>query len=563
MGPKRATDDFLTEAEEKIMVIAVRLDCALRQRDKHPELVDDECSVGITDDYQYWQIQINKIYVASASEASSTRIHPIVPVVAEEWQASRVENRPLNLDAMSLIEAKDNCRQVARDHPTWPGKLSMVNLPTLLRSQPGDGHWWLPPPPDPPADVPAVVEDDDEDDDPDAPDGSAGIRLRRSSRSSKGKAAVRSDAEPVDGAKVSGMPRDGGGVVPMDEDTDGDGEATPRKPRIYKRQNITSPTTEASAPPKQRQRTNTIGESAAGIIEPLNISADHPTRAEGSGKRRQRKNKVDPNLPPINPDFCGPCGVARLKSCEPQPVIGPPSKKHKTSCINCAFRKVQCSPLATWAKTINDDESSKPKPVRRRTAVAAIVGDVTPSLESLRKTQREHDARLTNMEVTINNIDTMLRALCRVNGINPNNLMLQIPPVPRFDSPIRSTSSASASSAISTASTLSSSVNAQRMSLDDISEPGPSTISRTPSRGRQGPDHSDLSVGKATESAQPTAGPSSTIGQDLDDYVPPSRPKSRADTAGVAQMPSSKPTSRAASRAPSESGSRASSRTRT
>ncbi|KAH8980317.1 hypothetical protein EDB83DRAFT_2326965 [Lactarius deliciosus] len=489
MGPKCANDDYLTEAEEKIMAIAVRLDSALHQREKHPEQVDNLWFTTLdenTDEYQYWQRQINKIFDASVP---STRIHPIVPVVAEEWQAAVAESRSVNLDAMSLIEAREQCQEVARDHPTWPGKLSMDSA--------GRRILVASPPPNPLTTEPAADEEDNDDDNPDAPDGSATIRLRRSSRSLKGKAPARTDAEPVDSANVLGTSGDGGGVVPMDEDSDGDREETPRKPRIHKRQSITSPTIEASAPPKQRQRTNTIGESAAGIIEPLKISADRRTQAEGGVKRRKRQSNVGTMVD----DLAG------------NQLITDPGKKPRKSCANCATQKTHCSPLARWAQKIQDDETSNPKPIRRRSAVAAIIGDVTPTLGSVRKTQQEQDARLTNMETTINNIDIMLRALCRVNGVNPNSLKLQIPPVPRFESPIRSASSAS--SAISAASTLSSSLNAQRMSLDDISAPAPSAIS---SVGQQGPIHSGLPVGKLTETVQPIAGPSSAIEQDLDDY---------------------------------------------
>ncbi|KAH9031585.1 hypothetical protein EDB83DRAFT_2319190 [Lactarius deliciosus] len=484
MGPKRANDDYLTEAEEKIMAIAVRLDSALRQREKHPEQVDDLWFTTLdenTDEYQYWQRQINKIFDASAP---STRIHPIVPVVAEEWQAAVAESRSVNLDAMSLIEAREQCREVARDHPTWPGKLSMVNLPTLLRTQPGDAYWWLPPPPNPLTAEPAADEEDND-------------TITRTLLTDRQRSGFTVRAEPVDSANVLGTSGDGGGVVPMDEDSDGDGEETPRKPRIHKRQSITSPTIEASAPPKQRQRTNTIGESAVGIIEPLKISADRRTQAEGGVKRRKRQSNVGTMVD----DLAG------------NQLITDPGKKPRKSCANCATRKTHCSPLARWAQKIQDDETSNPKPIRRRSAVAAIIGDVTPTLGSVRKTQQEQDARLTNMETTINNIDIMLRALCRVNGVNPNSLKLQIPPVPRFESPIRSASSAS--SAISAASTLSSSLNAQRMSLDDISAPAPSAIS---SVGQQGPIHSGLPVEKLTETVQPIAGPSSAIEQDLDDY---------------------------------------------
>ncbi|KAH9041914.1 hypothetical protein EDB83DRAFT_2318197 [Lactarius deliciosus] len=286
MGPKRANDDYLTEAEEKIMAIAVRLDSALHQREKHPEQVDD---LWFTTCIGSELRQINKIFDASAP---STHIHPIIPVVAEEWQAAVAESRSVNLDAMSLIEAREQCREVARDHPTWPGKLSMVNLPTLLRTQPGDAYWWLPPPPNPLTAEPTADEEDDDNNNPDTPDGLAMIRLRRSSRSLKGKAPTHTDAEPIDSANVLGTSGDGGGVVPMDEDSDGDGEETPRKPRIHKRQSITSPMIEASAPPKQRQCTNTIDESAAGIIEPLKISADRRTQAEGGVKRRKCQSNV-------------------------------------------------------------------------------------------------------------------------------------------------------------------------------------------------------------------------------------------------------------------------------
>jgi hypothetical protein len=92
------------------------------------------------------QDRINIIFNENEAE-EPPRIHPIIDIVAEEWALAEAseDGRDPDLSAMSLAEVLERCRQTAVAHPEWVRKLHMVNLPALLRMQPEDDYWWLPP----------------------------------------------------------------------------------------------------------------------------------------------------------------------------------------------------------------------------------------------------------------------------------------------------------------------------------------------------------------------------------------------------------------------------------
>jgi hypothetical protein len=94
--------------------------------------------------------------------------------------------------------------------------------------------------------------------------------------------------------------------------------------------------------------------------------------------------------------------------------------------------------------------------------------DVHSSLDALRAELRASNAEFRD---AIYNIDTIVRALCPQNGVNISSLPLRTPTVPRFGA---YPGTSSASSAVSNASTSSSSFHIGRMALEDV--PGPSGI---------------------------------------------------------------------------------------
>ena len=80
------------------------------------------------------------------AQVETPHLHPVLTVAAEEWYLAASQGRAPELNTITWEDIMEKCRAMALANPGWPGKLTMVNLPLLLKTQPDEYHWWLPAP---------------------------------------------------------------------------------------------------------------------------------------------------------------------------------------------------------------------------------------------------------------------------------------------------------------------------------------------------------------------------------------------------------------------------------
>lgn len=147
-----AGSDSLSKVEKELMKIAARLNQAMIFREKNEidelwyaqsieeELVRHSTSLFQCTTKHKVQASVNEIYAG----AGEPRMHPVIWMIAEEFQRASESGKPLNFDAFSAARIRKKCLLGAREHPEWTKVLNRPTLASLLDRKEKNTHWWLP-----------------------------------------------------------------------------------------------------------------------------------------------------------------------------------------------------------------------------------------------------------------------------------------------------------------------------------------------------------------------------------------------------------------------------------
>ena len=78
-----------------------------------------------------------------APTAKQPRVHPIIQLMADEWDNSRKDKRDPQWNALSITYVTQVCQNVAADHPDWHKDLTTLELSTYLRGLTQRKRWWV------------------------------------------------------------------------------------------------------------------------------------------------------------------------------------------------------------------------------------------------------------------------------------------------------------------------------------------------------------------------------------------------------------------------------------
>lgn len=92
------------------------------------------------------QDSVTKIFKHAGND--TTRYHPAIRVVAEEFERAAEAGTPPDFNAFNVERIREMCVQEAEEHPGWNMKLTMRSLSMFLEDQDESTHWWLPGEPD-------------------------------------------------------------------------------------------------------------------------------------------------------------------------------------------------------------------------------------------------------------------------------------------------------------------------------------------------------------------------------------------------------------------------------
>ena len=171
MPPRRQTSVkiAITPYEDELLLIAVRLDSAIRHWEKQleknkavdaawmkegmgNELVSLTHSSLLNKLSNYSnQDSVADIFLKQHQEQptwSRPHAHPIVSLVVKEFKRSELEDSPMDPTNMSIARSKELCQQRRDAFPNLSHHLSHKALPKLLKQQ-GTEFWWMPGIPDP------------------------------------------------------------------------------------------------------------------------------------------------------------------------------------------------------------------------------------------------------------------------------------------------------------------------------------------------------------------------------------------------------------------------------
>jgi hypothetical protein len=86
---------------------------------------------------------VNKFYADAAPNTKMPRVHPIIQLMADEWDKSRKENCAPKWDGLSIAYITQICQNVAADHPEWHRDLVTLDLSAYLRGLTQRKRWWV------------------------------------------------------------------------------------------------------------------------------------------------------------------------------------------------------------------------------------------------------------------------------------------------------------------------------------------------------------------------------------------------------------------------------------
>ena len=157
MAAVAPTADILTADEAALMVIAMRIDSGLR---RYYELEDvnvsqytscvnvemvrrePDCITGHSNTAM--QNEVAKIFERYPNvEDDGPRMHPIIHLVAQEWDDAAEHKQIPDLFATKLPEVARMCTEAAREHPSWTPELYSQDLRGHLSTVRPADMWWL------------------------------------------------------------------------------------------------------------------------------------------------------------------------------------------------------------------------------------------------------------------------------------------------------------------------------------------------------------------------------------------------------------------------------------
>ncbi|KAN0125446.1 hypothetical protein V8E53_015472 [Lactarius tabidus] len=454
LPPPPALEPFpsLSQDEEELFDIAVRLDSALREFEARDSDVDTQFYVNCI---------IEELTDAEAlCESGSPHMHPIIEYIGGEVAEAGRANEGLDLFSLTLRTAEEWCSEAAQHCPTETGVIHIPDLRPFVVRIPATHRWWLPP-------IPHSRTEDTEmapPTRPHVPVPASGSGPTSASTSASASTSTRTSSRaraPVVYADVH------------DDDDDIDmgerGEETPRRQtRSSSKHAVTSPT--AEAPDPQRPRV-------------------------------------------VDPDACGQC-AARYQLCEPfeQRVTALACNFCTIQKIRCypKAKWAQEEEEAQETQKIEDQKKPNKGKGKKQNVVVESVDNLSSAIDSLKskvselrsdfntklaeasqeivKLQSEFGTRIGEASQEIVELrkyslqqDQMLRGLCLQAGVSvsslnlripPPSTRLQIPPAPTHDEQAASTPSAS--SVISNVSSTSSHLHLGSLMIDS---PTPGTAS--------------------------------------------------------------------------------------
>jgi hypothetical protein len=160
MAAAGPTADILTADEAALMVIATRLDSGLRRYEETDaevnvkryvscisiEMVrrEPDCITGCSN--TAIQNEVARIFERYPNvDDDGPRMHPIVHLVAQEWDDAAVHGQVPDLYAIKLPEVARMCTDAASENPSWPPELYTQNLRGRLSTVRPADMWWLTP----------------------------------------------------------------------------------------------------------------------------------------------------------------------------------------------------------------------------------------------------------------------------------------------------------------------------------------------------------------------------------------------------------------------------------
>jgi hypothetical protein len=158
MPPKKNPMAGLTKAEHFLMLVAARLDSALRHLEANPGGDESIYLKGLSDEmvrriipFILWTFRLKMLQKTvdlvysrfTQTQAAPHRVHPSIALVGEEWMRAAKLKRPANLRNLSMSALSKACANTAASFPKWPSALYSTDLSTYVAEQPIEQHWWL------------------------------------------------------------------------------------------------------------------------------------------------------------------------------------------------------------------------------------------------------------------------------------------------------------------------------------------------------------------------------------------------------------------------------------
>lgn len=144
--------DPLTKDEKELMKVAARLTQAMIFREKneidelwYAQSIDEEMVRNSASVFKYTtNRKVQKIVDEIYSGGGNPRMHPVIRMIAEEFDRAAAAGTTPDFNAFSAVRIRQECLRRAQLNPEENKVLNRPNLASLLDRKEKDTHWWLP-----------------------------------------------------------------------------------------------------------------------------------------------------------------------------------------------------------------------------------------------------------------------------------------------------------------------------------------------------------------------------------------------------------------------------------